>query len=182
MEKQAQGAWLQMSSKLTLILALVAIGGVASDPAWAQSVDHSWPLTGLVVEHAEIVSARSEGERARGYLTIWNGTGTGSQITGVRSASFVKASLKQTQLTDGVARIRRVDEIGLPGNSELMMRPDGVHVAFTGPTSRLNPGQSVDLVVTFEDGSELLAVATVLEADASPVDHHHGQGDGTGIN
>ena len=51
-------------------------------------IDHINPPMELVVEHAELSMAGSDGDKVEGYMTIWNGTAVQASLASVESEAF----------------------------------------------------------------------------------------------
>jgi periplasmic copper chaperone A len=164
----------------TLILGLLSVFLLGS-AAKGQPGDHDARPAGIVIEHAEIVLGANESHPPRAFVSIWNGTSSSIDIVSIASKSLGPASLRATVNAGGVSRIRTVTgAMVIPPHSELVMKPDGVHVLFNQPTPSVSDLGSVDIRVDLADGTTVGANAKVLP-DGSPVtDHHHGEGDGSG--
>lgn len=170
-----------MHMKLRLFLAVVlAASGVQA--ASAQSRNHETSIEGIVVEHAEIIPGPSTGEGTRGYLTVWNGNRTRAALLAVESDDYAKISVHQSIYDNGaVATVPVPGGLIIPGHSELILKPDGVHLLLENPTRELPAGQAVTLTLRFADGITVVATADVLAPGTALTDHHHGEGDGPGI-
>ena len=133
----------------------------------------------LSVEHAEIVLPTSGKTQLSGYLTIWNGKGVQANVVSVESPAFVSIAIYKMVQDGGIARKSRVEGVlPIPGNAELLLRPDGVHLLLTQPKKILSSGDGVELTLVFNSGKRVAATATLLAAGTSVTDHHHGTGDG----
>lgn len=139
--------------------------------------DHMPRSDGLQVEHAEIVLPPPGGNSMAGYLAIWNGTERTADLVRVESEAFASVSVHQTQVLDGVAKMRSMDSARIPGHSELLMRPGGIHLMASSPTQNFTASAGVNLVLVFASGERIDTMATVLAPGTRPIDHHHGEGD-----
>lgn len=163
-----------LRAKNTFILATLWLGWLTG---LAPASEHSAVPDELMIEHAEIVLSPPGGPAAAGYLTVWNGTRELISLAAVESADFGSISIHRMEMNNGISRMRRVDGLTIPGHSELLMRPGGVHLMLSEPKRGLSLDSGVDLVLVFDDGQRLGAKATLLPTGASVVDHRHGTGD-----
>lgn len=148
--------------------------------ASATTTVHTAVMPGLVVEHAEIIGARS-GSDMRGYFSVWNGSSSTLDLVSVDSSAFSSVELLQTAQEDGVTRLRAIEGgLRIPPHSELLMRPDGVQLLFRKPREPIAVGRSLAVTLRFADGSSQEVEATVYTSETPVTDHHHGEGDGSG--
>ncbi|SJM33704.1 copper chaperone PCu(A)C [Mesorhizobium delmotii] len=139
---------------------------------------HASAENGLVVEHAEIILAPSGAGMMAGYVTVWNGTQQQADLASVESAAFGSVSLHRTEIVDGVAKMRPINEgLRIPGRSELLMKPGGIHMMVEDPQIDLSPGDAVNLSLSFRDGTTVSATALLRPVGTRPTDHHHGEDD-----
>ncbi|NCC28249.1 MAG: copper chaperone PCu(A)C, partial [Gammaproteobacteria bacterium] len=62
---------------------------------------------------------------------------------------------------DGMMRMRRIEKIEIPAGETVTLKPGGLHVMLIGLKQPLEPGDTVDLALTFEDGSRIPVQAPV---------------------
>ena len=129
------------------------------------------------IEHAEIVLAPPGAKMMAGYLTIWNGTQNNIDLAKVESDAFKSISLHNTEIIDGLARMRPLNGVPIPGHAELLMQRGGIHMMLDSSKIELEPGEAVDLVLSFHDGTRVSGEATILPIGAKPTHHDHGEDD-----
>ena len=128
----------------------------------------------LVIEHAEVIQAPSGAKMLAGYITVWNGSKQQTDLVSVQSGNFASVSLHRTEVVDGVAKMRPIEDgIVIPGHAELLMKPGGIHMMLMGRTADFKPGDKVDLLLAFADGTSLSTMAITRPIGAKPTDHHH---------
>ena len=118
----------------------------------------------IVIEDAvaNIMPAGSGGV----FLTIQNqGTGDDS-LVGVSSPAAKKTALHTTKMDNGVMKMRPVKAIEVPAGSSTALAHGGSHIMLMGVAKDLKPGDSIDLVLTFEQAGEV-PVAVTIEAPGS---------------
>ncbi|OQX46375.1 MAG: hypothetical protein B0D86_01770 [Candidatus Sedimenticola endophacoides] len=89
--------------------------------------------------------------------------------TSDRDAALVSARCNVSQVTelhthimeDGMMKMRQVPRIELPAGQMVMLKPGGLHVMLIGLQQQLRPGDTVDLTLTFDDGSSTEVSAPV---------------------
>jgi len=57
------------------------------------------------------------------------------------------------------------------------MKPGGIHLKLGNPIAVLKPGNSISLVLTFDDGVQIETTAELLGSGMRIIDHHHAEGD-----
>jgi len=99
------------------------------------------PEAPVVVSELEITRPMPGRHMSAGYLVLTNNTGDTLRITQVESPQFGSVEIHETTITDGVSRMRELDELVVPpmGHAELrrggkhlmLMRPDGIENSIT---------------------------------------------------
>jgi copper(I)-binding protein len=144
----------------------------------ANQLEHNIYRGELLVEHAEIVLPAPGAAAATGYLVIWNGTQKTANVTAIESGSFASISTRRTDFEGERAYAEPYEGIlSVPGQAELIMRPDGVYLSLKDPAKEVSAGDIISLTVVFDDGQRLDAKATVLAPGAQLIDHHHAEAD-----
>jgi copper(I)-binding protein len=139
-------------------------------------VDHINPPKELIVEHAELSIAGSDGEKVEGFVTIWNGTAVQASLASIESEAFGTIVIKQTDFRTGETS-EAPGIVQIPGHAELSMRPGGIRLALKNPITPLDVLDDVRLTLVFEDGKELKVTATIIGDGEMPTVHHHGEDD-----
>lgn len=127
-----------------------ADGGAASDGAL--TVTDPW------------VKASEEGMTAC-FGTLTNGTAQDLVLSGARTAASSLVELHETT-ADGSGGMSMQEKEGgfpLPAGSELVLEPGGNHLMLMDLTAALRPGDEVELILDFEDGTEHPFTATVKD-------------------
>ncbi len=159
-------------------LIAAALVGCLGGAAAQEQPRHADAGSKLVVEHAEVVLAPSGANMLAGYLTVWNGSKEQANLVSVQSDDFASVSLHRTEIADGVAKMRPItDGVLIPGHAELLMKPGGIHMMLMGQAPDFKPGDKVDLLLAFEDGTSSSTTATTRPIGTKPTDHHHGSVD-----
>jgi copper(I)-binding protein len=107
------------------------------------------------------------------YLVIDNTAGKADRLLSVSTDRAERCEV-HTMVQDGdVMKMRRVDPLHIAAGARLALEPGGTHVMLMGLKSPLVEGETLDLVMTFENAGALQIQAPVVPATASPTGHLH---------
>jgi copper(I)-binding protein len=130
---------------------------------------------------------------AAGYLTITNQSSTADSLTGVSSPAYGSAQLHETVVMEpspsamasmepspsdamgsmapspgasmgDMMGMQPVDEIPVPANGSVELKPGGYHIMLMDPTGTLAIGDTVELTLTFKNAGTITVKATVKGA------------------
>jgi len=125
-----------------LALLLGACGGAANAPLVASDVEITRPMPGM--------------QMAAGFLVLSNNTAAPIAITRVSSPQFEAVEIHETTITDGIARMRRLDELVVPARSSVTLERGGKHLMLLRPvdtgntvTLQLYSGDALQLTYTY---------------------------------
>ena len=106
------------------------------------------------------------------YLTIANKGAGGDRLTVVQSAQG-DASLHTTSSSDGVARMRPLDDgLEIAQASRVELKPGGTHIMLTGLKKRPARGETIALTLGFErSGKRPIAIRVVGAANDAYSSH-----------
>ena len=96
-----------------------------------------------------------------GYLTLHNRGPDAMVLTGANSDDFEDVEIHRSYEQDGMMRMDRINSIELPPGSEFRLEPGGYHLMMMMPVEPTEPGDRVDLVLEFGDGSRQKLQMTV---------------------
>ncbi|WP_439616475.1 hypothetical protein [Shinella sp.] len=155
---------------LSLLCMLTASSAIAAPmSAGGAIVPHEAVLSGLAIEHADIV-AGAGGEPARAYLTLYNAGTADKRILDVSVDGFGVPMVKRQGETLSVEEAFLV----IPRQAELFMAPGAL---FLELDETLDVEGERMISVTFDDGSVLVAPVTLHPPGGVRTAHHHGIGD-----
>ncbi|SDW55539.1 copper chaperone PCu(A)C [Thiocapsa roseopersicina] len=95
------------------------------------------------------------------FMSLENQTGENQALVGAESAVSEVVELHTHVEEDGMMRMRRIEKIEVPAGETVTLKPGGLHVMLIGLKQPLEPGDTVDLTLTFEDGSRIPVEAPV---------------------
>ena len=107
------------------------------------------------------------------YLQITN-SGTGpDRLVGVAAEEPIRASLHETRNSDGIARMRLVEDgLEIGAGETLVLEPGGAHIMLENLPAPVSAGDSISLTLQFEHWGDRTVQAQVREAGAAPAGHH----------
>lgn len=147
---------------------LIALGLVLfALPALADSVkvDHPW------------VRATAPGQQVAGAFMDLTADAD-MTLVGAQSEAAKTVELHTMSMDNGVMVMRKVEDIALPKNKTVSLKPGGLHVMLIGLNGQIKEGDktAITLVVKAADGKEQkIAVEAPTMAGAMPMDHGHMQ-------
>ena len=109
------------------------------------------------------------------YFTLMN-HGSNVSLIGVEVAFAKEAQLHTVLEEDGMVKMRQVPSFEIPEHGRLTLSESGEHVMLLGLKQPLVTGESVDLILTFDDGSKLPISLMVSKQGMAKVhnhEHHH---------
>jgi copper(I)-binding protein len=149
----------RFSFRIALTLAVLMFGAIPALADGAITLEDAWSRatagTGVGV----------------GYLTINNGGDTPDRLVSVNTAVADKAEIHQTQMADGVMRMRPVTGgVPIPANGTVTFGPSGYHLMLMGLKAPLQKGETFTASLTFEHAGTIEAIFHVGIAGASGPD------------
>lgn len=114
---------------------------------------------------AEAWSRSALGPNGAVYLTLEGGDAD-TALSGVAVSSEVAATAEIHQtviLENGAMGMTMIPKVDIPAGSTVMMVPGGMHVMLIELAEPLEIGDTFDLALTFDDGTELTATVEVRD-------------------
>jgi hypothetical protein len=97
------------------------------------------------------------------YVAINNKGSADDRLVGVFTDRAAMAMVHQTELVDGVARMRMAGEINIPAGQRIEMVPGGTHIMLQGLRAPLKTGDSFDLVLKFRQSGDKTVMVDVVK-------------------
>jgi len=98
-----------------------------------------------------------------GYLTLHNPGAAAVAIVAVSSAAFASVEIHRSVTRDGIAHMERVDSLSVAPGATVQLAPGGYHLMLMQPLQATRPGQEIEIVLHFADGSEQRLTMKVIE-------------------
>ena len=107
------------------------------------------------------------GQPAAGYFTIHGGDHDATLIS-VSSERAVRAEMHQSMSGAGnMSSMRPLQSVAVPAHQDVKFEPGGRHVMIYGLGAGVAPGDRIQLLLTFADGSRFEAYPPVIAAGAA---------------
>lgn len=102
---------------------------------------------------------------AAGYLSIRNPGEVPLRFVAVSSPAFEAGEIHDMQHEDGMMRMRRMEMLEVGAGERVSLKPHGMHLMLLRPTQALEAGDSVQLLLRYEDDAGE-AGELIVEAEA----------------
>ena len=123
----------------------------------------------LTVDNVRVFAPLPGRSESVAYLHLRNPGNSAISLTGVSSPDFADAAIHETAIDEnGVARMKMLGAASIAAESELSFAPGGLHIMLLEPRRALLPGASVQVELTFDDGTVLLLDAPVQTRPGNP--------------
>lgn len=99
------------------------------------------------------------------YVTIDNKGGKDDRLVSVMTDHAAMAMVHQTEMSNGVARMRMAGEINIPAGESIKMVPGGTHIMLEGLRTPLRTGDRFQLILKFRESGDENVTVTVAEAN-----------------
>jgi len=108
-----------------------------------------------------------------GYMTINNTGQDAVKITAAKSPLFNKVEIHLTEMKDGMMRMIKQENLTIPANSSVELKPGGLHMMLMGKLQAINAGSSIPVTLSFDNGESSNINLLVKENNAPMMHHHH---------
>jgi hypothetical protein len=105
------------------------------------------------------------------FLTLSNKSAKPQALVSAQSPAAKTVELHTNVNEGGTMHMRRIERIEVPAGAEVKLAPGGLHVMLIGLTGDLTPGGTVDLTLSFDDGSKAQVKAPVRVIETKPATH-----------
>jgi len=106
------------------------------------------------------------------YLTLNNPGTKEDKLVAIHCPDFNKVEIHATEIRDGIARMKSLDDLPIPPHATVKLAPGGNHLMLHSPRRALAAGMSIKLDLHFGSGMRLTVDAPVRRAGSGPVHHH----------
>ena len=115
----------------------------------------------LQVENARVREAPPNAHMMAAYMRLVTTSSDVVVVTQVDSPAFGHVMLHKSEVVDGVARMIHLDEIVVPAQASVELKPGSFHLMMPAPEHRLVEGDRVDFVLTISSGDTIRVQADV---------------------
>ncbi len=157
-----------MNTRILSILAAAFLPGLAlaHDPA----PEPQARLGDLSVQGAFLRATPARAPVAGGYLAITNDGADDDRLVAVTAPIGERVEIHEMAEEDGVMVMREIEGgVPLPAGETTRLQPGGLHLMVLGLDQQLAEGETVEMVLTFEQAGDLSLPFDVLAINA----RHH---------
>jgi len=147
------------------VATLLTIGAAVSLAAAAMASEV------MVMNAYARASATAVAKSGAVYLTIMNHGSEADRLIGVSTDVARLAHIHQTVEENGVASMRAVDELEIPGHGEQALAPGGLHVMLFDLRKPLKEGSHFKITLEFERNGEVVVDVPVGGVAADSAEH-----------
>ena len=135
-------------------------------------------LKGITVSNPHLVVFGKNAKSGAGYLVISNKNSDPVILKKV-TADFGKAMLHKTDVDKkGVAKMKHLKSIAVPGNGLLKLEPGGTHIMFMNISIEFDESRKYPVSLVFEEQGSLDIDLKIKSAKKSQKAHKHKDGHG----
>ncbi|MAI80634.1 MAG: hypothetical protein CL917_16965 [Deltaproteobacteria bacterium] len=135
-----------------------------------------WAAAGEIMVDQSWVMLPPPNSAAAGFMNIRNHSDEAVTLVGAETASAKRIEIHRSQISDGVARMERLEEVSIPAHESVVFSPKGMHLMLIDPIP-LNEGETISIQLKFESGADALVKAMVQRRppveDAGSGHHSH---------
>lgn len=106
------------------------------------------------------------------FMKLSNASNTDIQIIKANSEVAKVVELHTHTNDNGVMRMRKIPNINIPAMGQTELKPGGLHIMLIGPHQPLKMGQTVNVTLTFKDGSTKAVSMPVKSLKGMPMMKH----------
>jgi len=120
----------------------------------------------LGVYDAWIRAAPPGSEMLAGYVTLKNTGDARVSILTVQSNAFREASIHETIVVHGVAKMRELPRLDLEPGATIELKPGGRHLMLSAPREKIGIGDKIEMVFLLADGRRVTTYFDVMAPDS----------------
>ncbi|WP_426180639.1 copper chaperone PCu(A)C [Rhizorhabdus sp. FW153] len=106
------------------------------------------------------------------YLTIVNNQPVEDRLIAASSPWAERVTLHASKVDNGIARMRDLDALPIPGRGQATLQPGVYHLMFEGLYAPLVAGDTLPMTLTFERAGKVEVHLTVLPLGERPAERH----------
>jgi copper(I)-binding protein len=129
--------------------------------AIGSAIAHEFSAKGVTVAHPWARATPGGAAVGGAYLEMKAARGQGDRLVSASSPVAGAVELHNHVMEGGIARMRRVDAIPVPGGKSVILKPGGYHLMLTDLKAPLKEGDLVKITLVFEKAGPIELEATV---------------------
>jgi hypothetical protein len=99
-------------------------------------------------------------------VTLYNEGDQAVALTGAGSTRYAHVMLHQSTTAGGMGRMSMVERLAIPPHGSVALAPGGYHLMLMQAGATVSPGDTVPLMLDFDDGSRLPVAFLARPANA----------------
>lgn len=107
---------------------------------------------------------------AGGYVTLANDGDQAARLDGASSPDYAQAMLHRSTMRGGMSEMTMIDHLDVPAHGQVALAPAGYHLMLMKAAHPMKPGDKVEVILRFADGSTLPVAFTARPANATSAD------------
>jgi len=127
----------------------------------SQAASHEYTSKGVTVAHPWARATPGGARVGSVYLEVRAQRGRGDKLIAARSPVAGNAEIHSHVMEQGIAKMRRVDAVAVPGGQSIVLQPSGYHIMLMDLKQPLNEGDLTKVTLVFEMAGEIEVDATV---------------------
>lgn len=136
----------------------------------AQAADYT--VGDMTITNAWTRATPPNARAGGGFVEIINNGPNADRLLAVRSETAPRVELHEMTVTDGVMKMREMEDgIAIPAGETVTLKPGGLHIMFMGLSEGFEEGGNVPLVLTFETAGDVEIVLPIAKMGARSMDH-----------
>lgn len=144
--------------RLSLSAALLLASFVVVPAAWAQAP--------ALTAHDAWVREPMGGRNMTGaFVVVENSSATPRAIVSAATDAAEKVELHEMKNEGGMMKMSPVKQIAVPAHGKAELKPGSFHVMLFGVKGKPAAGDTIDLTLTFDDGTKITTKAAVRKPD-----------------
>jgi periplasmic copper chaperone A len=140
---------------LAIAMLLIVVGA---------AVAHEYSAKGVTVAHPWARATPGGATVGVAFLEMKAARGQGDRLVSASSPAAGAVEIHNHVMEGGVAKMRRVEAIAVPGGKSVVLKPSGYHLMLTDLKAPLKEGDLIKITLVFEK-----AGAIDLEATVEPI-------------
>lgn len=108
------------------------------------------------------IRATAPGQKVSGaFLTLNNASATPVTLVGAEFSDAASVEIHETSMNGKMMRMQRVEQLEIPANGSVALKPGSYHIMLMGLGKSLQAGTTESLVLIFADQSQTTIAAPV---------------------
>ena len=113
------------------------------------------------IENAHVRATPPHTVNSAAFLAITNNSDKDLKLVAASSDIAERVELHSHTMSDGMMKMRQVDDVAIAANTTVELKPGSFHVMFFGLKAPLVEGESVELKLYFNNGDEIIVDAPI---------------------